>query len=114
MPGIAALRLEDLYCDVDEFCRLFLPAWHRQRLTSGERTRRRASRLTLGEIMTILIYFHQSQYRHFKAFYLLHLSRQGRGEFPNLLRYNRVVALIPTALILHPPALQTLAEPVQK
>ena len=49
------MSLEDLYCDVDEFCRVFLPAWHRQLLTDGIRQRRRASRLTLGEIMTILI-----------------------------------------------------------
>lgn len=92
------MSLEDLYCDVDDFCRLFLPAWHRQLLPSGERKRRRASRLTLGEIMTILIYFHPAQYRHFKAFYLLPICRHCRGEFPNLLSYNRFVALIPTAL----------------
>jgi hypothetical protein len=93
------MNLEALFCDVDDFCRLFLPDWHRQLLTSGERKRRRASRLTLSEIMTILIAFHQSQYRHFKAFYLLQLCRYGRGEFPNLLSYSRFVALIPTALM---------------
>jgi hypothetical protein len=93
------MSLDELFCDVDDFCQLFLPAWHRQLLTGGERKRRRASRLTLGEIMTILIYFHQSQYRNFKAFYLLHLSRHCRDEFPNLLSYNRFVALIPTALM---------------
>ena len=49
--------------------------------------------------MTILIYFHQSQYRHFKAFYLWHLCRHCRSEFPNLLSYNRFVALIPAALM---------------
>ena len=93
------MSLEELFCDVDDFCRLFLPTWHRQLLTSGERKRQRASRLTLGELMTILIYFHQAQYRNFKAFYLLHLCRHCRGEFPNLLSYNRFVALIPTALM---------------
>ena len=93
------MSLEDLYCDVDDFCRLFLPTGHRPLLTGGERKRRRASRLTLGEIMTILLYFHPSQYRNFKAFYLLYLGRHGRGEFPNLLSYTRFVALIPTALM---------------
>jgi len=34
-----------------------------------------------------------------EAFYLLHLCRHCRGEFPNLLSYNRFVALIPTALM---------------
>jgi hypothetical protein len=51
------MSLEDLFCDVDEFCQVFLPAWHRQLLTEGTRQRRRASRLTLSEIMMILIYF---------------------------------------------------------
>lgn len=93
------MSLEDLFYDVDEFCRLFLPAWHRQLLTGGTRQRRRTSRLILSEIMTMLIYFHQAQYRNFKAFYLLHLCRHCRGEFPNLLSYHRFVALIPTALM---------------
>jgi len=93
------MSLEDLFCDIDDFCRLFLPAWHRQLLTDGARQRQRASRLTLGEILTILIEFHQSQYRNFKAYYLLHLSRHCRGEFPNLLSYSQFVALIPTALM---------------
>ena len=75
------MSLEELFCDVDDFCQLFLPVWHRQLLTGGTRQRRRTSRLTLGEIMTILIYFHQSQYRNFKAFYLLHLCRHCRGEY---------------------------------
>lgn len=93
------MNLDELFCDVDDFCRLFLPAWHRQFLSSSEGQRRRASRLTRSEIMTMLIYFHQSQYRNFKAFYLLHLSRHGRSAFPHLLSYTRFVALIPTALM---------------
>lgn len=93
------MSLDDLFCDVDDFCRIFLPTWHRQLLTNGERKRQRTSRLTLSEIMTILIYFHQSQYRNFKIFYLWHLCRYCRGEFPQLLSYTRFVALIPTALM---------------
>ena len=60
-PGATIMSLEELYCDVDDFCRPFLPAWHRQLLTGGERKRQRTSRLTLGEITTILICFQQSQ-----------------------------------------------------
>ncbi|MBK8534090.1 MAG: IS982 family transposase [Candidatus Competibacteraceae bacterium] len=93
------MNLDDLFCDVDDFCRLFLPTWHRQLLTRGQRKRQRLSRLTLSEIMTILIDFHQSQYRNFKAFYLLYLCRHCRGEFPHQLSYTRFVALIPTALM---------------
>ena len=93
------MSLEEVFCDVDDFCREFLPAWHRQLLTDGTRQRRRSSRLTLSEIMTILIYFHEAQYRNFKAFYLYQVCRYHQGEFPNLLSYTRFVALIPTALM---------------
>jgi transposase len=100
MPRRAAMiDFEAVYCDVDDFCQVFLPAWHRQLLTSGERRRQRAGRLTLSEILTILIVFHQSQYRTFKAFYLLYLSQHARGEFPGLVSYTRFVALIPQAFM---------------
>ena len=93
------MSLEDLFCDVDDFCRVCLPTWHRRLLSQGLRQRRGSSRLTLSEIMTILIHFHQSHYRHFKAFYLLQVCQHNRGVFPGLLSYNRFVALIPTALM---------------
>jgi transposase len=93
------IDFEAVYCDVDDFCQVFLPVWQRQLLTSGERRRQRAGRLTLSEILTILIVFHQSQYRTFKAFYLLYLSQHARGEFPGLVSYTRFVALIPPAFM---------------
>jgi len=93
------MSLDDLFCDVDDFCRLFLPDWHRQQLQQGERKRRRSCRLVLSDIMTILIHFHQSHYRDFKAFYWLHVCRHLADAFPQRFSYNRFVALIPTALV---------------
>jgi hypothetical protein len=55
--------------------------------------------MVLSEIMTILIHFHQSHYRDFKAFYWLHVCRHLAGAFPQRLSYNRLVAVIPTALV---------------
>jgi hypothetical protein len=93
------MSLEDLFCDVDDFCRRFLPVWHRQQLQYQERQRLRGCRLALSEIMTILIHFHQSHYRNFKAYYLLYVCRHLAGAFPNRLSYNRLVAVIPAALV---------------
>jgi hypothetical protein len=93
------IDVEAVFCDVDDFCQVFLPAWQRQLLTSGDRRRQRPSRLTLSEILTILIVFHPSQYRTFKAFYRLSLSQHARAEFPHLLSDTRFVALIPRALM---------------
>jgi|APTNR8051073442_1049403.scaffolds.fasta_scaffold15001_2 hypothetical protein len=41
------MSLEELFCDVDDFCRVFVPTWHRQLLTHGDQKRQRSSRLTL-------------------------------------------------------------------
>jgi hypothetical protein len=38
------MSLEELFCDVDDFCRLFLPDWYRRQLYYGERQRRRGWR----------------------------------------------------------------------
>ena len=44
--------------------------------------------------MTLLIWFHQSHYRTFKAFYQHHVCIHLRGAFPGLVSYGRFVELI--------------------
>jgi len=61
--------LLELFCHVDDFCKAFLPHWNKQ-LLSARRPRGRRPSLCMSEIMTILIHFHQSNYRNFKAYYL--------------------------------------------
>jgi hypothetical protein len=89
----------ELFCHVDDFCRTFEPVWHTQCLTSGSKQRNRARELALSEIMTILILFHQSHYRTFKAFYTEHVCIELRSEFPTLVSYTRFVEFFPSALI---------------
>jgi hypothetical protein len=90
------MNLLELYCHVDEFVKFFLPEWSQYLIEEGKKRRNRLSRMSPSEIMTILIHFHQSHYRDFKGFYLLHVCLHLRSEFPNLLSYTRFVALIPT------------------
>lgn len=49
--------------------------------------------------MTILILFHQSHYRTFKAFYTEHVCVDLCGEFPGLVSYTRFVEFFPSALV---------------
>ena len=88
-----------LFCDVDDFCKAFLPAWENHQLQSGVRQRRRSRRMSTSEIMTLLIAFQQSHYRDFKTFYLGHACSHWRSEFPCLVSYNRFVELIPSVLV---------------
>ncbi len=66
---------ENLFCEVDDVGRRFLPDWHRQQLPYGEGQRRRGGRMGRSEIMTRLIPFHQSHYRDFKAYSWLQVCR---------------------------------------
>lgn len=86
--------LTELFVSVDDFWQEFGPVWQQHQLESGARHRIRASRLCESEIMTILILFHQSQYRTFKAFYVEYVRRHLCEAFPNLVSYKRMVALM--------------------
>src|SRR5205814_539767 len=91
--------LVELFCDVDDFCQTFEPQWEKQLIGSGTRQRRRAGQMHLSEMMTIVIHFHQSHYRDFKAYYTEYVSVQLRAEFPTVLSYNRFVYLMPHLLV---------------
>ena len=65
--------LVELFFHVDDFCQVFETLWIQFLRQSGQLQRQRARRLCLSEIMTILIHFHQSHYRHFKAYYCQHV-----------------------------------------
>jgi hypothetical protein len=93
------MSLLELYCDVDDFWKTFYPFWERQLITDGKVKRKRQTQLSMSEIVTIIINFHQSHYRNFKAYYLQHVKVNLRSEFPNLMSYNRFVELMPRALI---------------
>ena len=88
--------LLELFCDVDDFCKELKPEFDKKLLQSGERHRNRDRNMTTSEMMTLLIAFHQSSYRNFKAFYCEHVHRYWRSEFPHLLSYNRFVQLMPS------------------
>jgi len=91
--------LLELFCDVDDFCQKFEPNWNKRLLASGERQRRRQRNLSLSEIMTIVIHFHQSQFRNFKAYYQDYVLQYLQAEFPDLVSYTRFIEFMPSVLI---------------
>jgi hypothetical protein len=90
--------LYQLFCDADDFCTSFLPAWHSGLLEKGEKKRRKKKCLCESEIITIVVYFQMSGYRTFKWFYQKHVCALLREEFPHLPSYNRFVELMAEAL----------------
>lgn len=92
------MSLLELFVDVDDFCEMFLPQWEQRLLSEGSKHRRRQGQLRVSEVMTIIIHFHQSHYRDFKAYYTDYVCKYLRSEFPKLVCYERFVALIPSIL----------------
>jgi hypothetical protein len=89
--------LLELFVSVDDFCQVYLPFWERKLMQNGSK-RRRAGQLSVSEMMTILIHFHQSHYRDFKSYYTEHVCEHLRNEFPKLISYERFVILMPSVL----------------
>lgn len=93
------MNILPVFCEIDDFCLLFEPAWQRQQLAAAPRQRNRASSLALSEVMTIMVLCHASGYRNFKTFYTEYACKHLVWAFPKLTSYNRFVELMPSALI---------------
>ncbi len=90
------LELITLFYIVDTFCVTYEPIWRKSLIESGARKRNRLCRMSLSEILTIMVYFHSSGYRTFKWYY----ERQVLGSsymhscFPNAVSYTRFLELM--------------------
>ncbi len=76
------MSLLQLFCSVDDFMRDFAPHLKAMQLAAGKQ-RERQGQLYPSEVMTILIHFHQSHYRTFKAYYTEHVQSHLANEFPH-------------------------------
>ena len=95
------MSIVSLFCEIHDFFMMYeahLSAPCLPRKTSSERRGRRRS-LHASE-MTILIAFHQSNYRTLKHFYEKHVCVYWSSEFPNLVSYTRFVQLQQEVLTL--------------
>jgi hypothetical protein len=91
------MKILPLFCDIDDFCLLFEPLWEQRLLET--RQRNRPSTLCLSEVMTIIVLFHASSYRNFKAYYTEQVLKQYPWAFPRMVSYNRFVELMQGALV---------------
>lgn len=106
------MELVSLFYLVDEFCIDFEPKWQAHLLGSGVAHRIKPSSLSLSEILTIVIHFHQSNHKTFKQYYTNYVAVYLAADFPGLVSYNRFVELMSNASIpLHVLLLSLLGSP---
>jgi IS5 family transposase len=100
-----AVDITALYCCLDDFCRVF-EDWEAHRLIPSPMTRQRTGKLSRAETLLIVVLFHLSPLKHFKAFYLYGIGHQHRACFGDLPHYDRFVSLtprlfVPLVVLLH-------------
>ena len=102
------MSILELFCSVDDFWQHFAPNWQGALLAAGQRQRLRPTQMHPSEMMTIIILFHQSHYRTFKAYYTEYVQRHLHSEFPTLVSYQRFASVdahaagAPGGLSAHP------------
>jgi hypothetical protein len=95
-----------VFCEIDDFCKVFEPRFNQMLISDGTRQRCKPSALHNSEVMTLLVMFHISGFRNLKTFYNGFVCQYWQQEFPDLLSYNRFVererdVLIPLWSYLH-------------
>jgi hypothetical protein len=86
--------LTKLFVDIDDFMKEYEPEMKKQMITDGSIKRNREGKLSLSEVMTLVVHFHMSGYRNFKDYYLKHVVVNLKSAFPDLVSYKRFVSLI--------------------
>jgi hypothetical protein len=89
----------DIFCEIDDFCKSFEKKWMEQLISDGKIKRLSKSTLSMSEVMTIVVWFHISGFRTFKWYYIHHVLKNLRGEFPQLVSYSRFVELMPRVVV---------------
>lgn len=92
------MSLDELFCQVDDFCIITKHMMDQNSLSAPKKKRGPKSKMSASEIMTIIIWFHQSHYRNFKNYYYKHVCAHLQEEFPTLVSYSRFVELMPNTL----------------
>ena len=93
MRGHKMEDLTTLYCTVADFWDAFKLEWDKHLIGISKPKRGPQPELSISEMMTIVILFHQSHYRTFKHFYS-YVCCHLRKDFPCLISYSRFVFLI--------------------
>lgn len=100
--------LTELFCRIGDFCKKFEPEMYSRLLADKQRFRRRKTQLSLSEMMTLLVLFHQLRHRQFKRFYLNYVCQYLRAEFPKLPSYSRCIELMPRCALAFAAFFQSL------
>ena len=88
------LSITSLFCCLDDFARVY-EGWERGRLIPSDRQRHQPGKLSMVEMLFIMVLFHLSPFKDFKHFWLYGVEQKYRACFKDLPSYGRFVSLMP-------------------
>ncbi|PCS22939.1 Mobile element protein [Candidatus Enterovibrio escicola] len=77
-------NLDVVFVDVANFYQTFIPAWEKHLISFGIKQRNKPFCLSVSEVMTIVIAFHQSGYQDSKTYYIHFVCRYLTNKFTKL------------------------------
>ena len=92
-------RLEEIFCEVDDFCKALVEQWNAYLIGRGDAPRGPEAGLCDSEIIMILLILHSSGYKYLKNFYNGPMGEVLRKYFPGMPCYERFVTLQKRAFI---------------
>jgi hypothetical protein len=93
-----SIDITALYCCLDDFCKVFKD-WESHNLLPSCKKRNRPGKLSLSEMLFIVVLFHLSPFKNFKAFYFYGVLQKYRNCFHELPSYDRFIALMPRLFV---------------
>ena len=82
------IHKEALFACLSDFCRVY-EEWENHHLFPNTKKRRRSGKLSLSEMLFIMVFFHVSGFRCFKLYYLYGVCCHYRNLFGELPGYGR-------------------------
>ena len=87
-----------IFCETDDFCKAY-EEYCKNKLLMNKEEVVPQTRMTLSEIMTILIMYQLSGYKTFKWYYTKYVMVYQKKDYPDLVSYNRFVEIMKFALV---------------
>ena len=83
-------KIIEIFCLLDDFSKEYNTLVEKNSLLEPikRKTRKKNRRMSDGEVMTILVLFHLKSYRSLKHFYINHVCKHMRDEFPDCVSYH--------------------------
>jgi hypothetical protein len=88
------MNITALFCCLDDFCKIY-EEWEHHHLIPTDKKRHRSGKLSLSEMLFIMILFHLDPFKNFKVFYQYGVCHRHRDCFKDVPCYDRFIQIMP-------------------